>query len=117
MFYACVEDGTLISVMSYPPTVPSTVRVIPITDQDHELLTQGDHYFDTVSGQVLARPDQHRQEVIQQETQRRDRAFLRDTDWKVLRHLRERALGIETSLTHEQYLALEQQRHTRAKNL
>lgn len=32
------------------------------------------------------------------------------TDWQVLRHIRQKALGVRTSLTEEEYLALELQR-------
>jgi hypothetical protein len=37
-------------------------------------------------------------------------AFLSSTDWKIMRHLREQALGIPTSLNSSEYLALEQER-------
>jgi hypothetical protein len=37
-------------------------------------------------------------------------AFLNASDWKILRHLREQALGIPTSLSSSEYLALEQER-------
>lgn len=36
--------------------------------------------------------------------------FLNSTDWKVLRHIRELALNQPTSLSHEQYIELEQAR-------
>jgi len=37
-------------------------------------------------------------------------AFLKDTDWKVIRHIDEQNAGIETSLTQEEYEALFQER-------
>jgi hypothetical protein len=36
--------------------------------------------------------------------------FLKDTDWKVIRHRDQLALGIKTSLSDEEYLKLLQQR-------
>lgn len=42
------------------------------------------------------------------------RAFLAETDWKVLRHIRQKALGQETTLTEEEYLALEAEREAKA---
>ena len=42
------------------------------------------------------------------------RKFLADSDWKVMRHLREKALGQATSLTDQQYIDLEQARATAA---
>lgn len=42
--------------------------------------------------------------------------FLNETDYKILRHNGQLALGIATTMTHSQYLALEQQRQAaRAK--
>jgi hypothetical protein len=37
-------------------------------------------------------------------------SFLTDSDWKVIRHRDQLALGIETSLSEEEYLALLQER-------
>ena len=52
-----------------------------------------------ISSQILAQ--QESEEALK---------FLRDTDYKVIRHNGQLALGISTTLTHSQYLALEQQR-------
>ena len=43
--------------------------------------------------------------------------FLSNTDWKVLRHIRELALNQPTSLTHEQYIELEQARADAASKI
>ena len=45
------------------------------------------------------------------------RQFLADTDWKVIRHIRQKALKIETSLTDEEYLALEAERQQKAASI
>lgn len=37
-------------------------------------------------------------------------AFLQDTDWKIVRHKEQQDLGIETSLTEDEYLELITQR-------
>jgi hypothetical protein len=44
-------------------------------------------------------------------------AFLNNTDWKILRHLRQQALGISTSLTAEEYLELEHERQMAAESI
>ncbi len=44
-------------------------------------------------------------------------AFLASTDFKVLRHIRQKALGQELSLSEEEYLALEQQRSDAAARI
>jgi hypothetical protein len=43
--------------------------------------------------------------------------FLVDTDWKVMRHIRQLALGETPSLTHEEYLALEELRSAAAASI
>lgn len=42
---------------------------------------------------------------------------LNSSDYKVLRHIRETALGIETSMTQEEYLTLEAQRESIARKI
>jgi hypothetical protein len=42
---------------------------------------------------------------------------LAETDYKVLRHLRQKALGQELSLSEEEYLALEQERSDAAARI
>jgi len=44
-------------------------------------------------------------------------AFLAATDFKVLRHIRQKALGQQLSLSEEEYLALEQQRSDAAASI
>ena len=44
-------------------------------------------------------------------------AFLNSTDYKVLRHMRQQALGVATTLTAQEYLELEQQRHMAASSI
>jgi hypothetical protein len=43
--------------------------------------------------------------------------FLKTTDWKVLRHIRQKSLGIPTSLTESQYLDLERLRDAAASRI
>lgn len=43
--------------------------------------------------------------------------FLVASDWKVLRHIRQQALGIATTLTAQEYLELEQQRQMAADSI
>jgi len=43
--------------------------------------------------------------------------FLVDTDWKVMRHIRQLALGETLSLTQEDYLALEELRSAAAASI
>ena len=43
--------------------------------------------------------------------------FLNSTDWKILRHIRQKALNITTSLSDVEYLQLEQQRQAAAARI
>ena len=49
------------------------------------------------------------------EKSKKAKAFLSSTDWKVLRHIRETQLGIQTTLSTKEYVALEKERHKQAK--
>jgi predicted nucleotidyltransferase len=46
-----------------------------------------------------------------------EREFLNSTDWKILRHIRQKALNITTSLSDEEYIQLEQQREAAAARI
>jgi hypothetical protein len=63
--------------------------------------------------EILDVTSQLEQEAINAEAQ----AFLDSTDFKVLRYIRQKALGQELSLSEEEYLALEQQRSDAAARI
>lgn len=63
--------------------------------------------------EVIDITDQVEQEQVNKEALE----YLNSTDWKVLRHIRQKALGEETSLTEAQYLELEQSRSDAAKRI
>jgi hypothetical protein len=117
MNYVCIENNLVVSILNYKPTVPNSVEVIEITDSQADQITARTHYFDVPSRSVTVVPD----EVIAQQTavvaNSKERAFLNSTDWKVLRHLRQKALNIPTSLSDAEYLELEQQRQAAAARI
>lgn len=115
MHYILLENNEIISILNYEPSIPDSVEKIQITDEEYDLIAESKtHYFDVVKKSIepfdqayLDRQrNQDQQDVINIENLR----FLDSSDWKVLRHIRQKALGITTSLTEEEYLALEQQR-------
>lgn len=110
MIYVCIEDGIVISCLGYEPEVPPSVSVVQITMSDYQLMIDGTHMFDVATSQVVPVPDSVTAEKQKQERNSANRRFLDDTDWKVLRHLREQALGITPSLSPAEFLALEQSR-------
>ena len=56
-------------------------------------------------------------EKEQEEQNEAHQKFLDETDWMVLRHIREKALGLETSISEGDYLELEEDRQSRAKGI
>jgi hypothetical protein len=117
MYYICIENGKVCGVLNYEPTVPSTVKVHQISDSEYATLTDTRHWFNTETMQIelinataLADWDRSAETAGL-------RTFLQETDWKVLRHIREKALGITTSITEDQYIELEQQRQQAAKQI
>lgn len=56
-------------------------------------------------------------QISQEQTNIEARVFLNSTDYKVLRHIRQQALGIATSLTAEEYLELEHERQAAAESI
>jgi hypothetical protein len=120
MNYVCIEDKKIIGIFNYQPAVPESVTVVEITDEQAEQIKAGTHYLDT-DNVVKSRP----QEDLDSEAESKrielenaeKREFLNSTDWKILRHLRQKALGIETSLTEEEYADLENQRQEAANSI
>jgi hypothetical protein len=103
------------------------IRVVPIIDsyrqedvleiieteidgqmlQTHvRLAAQASYSVEDISAQV-------NQQLINQESL----TFLNNTDYKVLRHIRQKALNIQTSLTEQEYLDLEAERNQAANNI
>jgi hypothetical protein len=117
MHYVCIEDNKVISILSYTPTVPLPVTVVEISDADHNSIMEQTHYFDVptktvkpVDAAILTQKENRLKNAA-------DLEFLRSTDWKVLRHIRQQALAIPTSLTPQEYLDLENQRQAAASRI
>ena len=117
MHYVCIENNQVTGIQSYEPAVPNTVSVVTITDEQHQQIMNQTHIFDVASktvvainSAVLAEKEQYRLNGIERE-------FLNSTDWKILRHLRQKALNVPTTLTDAQYIELEQQRQAAAARI
>jgi hypothetical protein len=111
MYYVCVENNQIISVLNYEPAVPNTVTVKKISDQDYELLNAGSHYFDIPTYSILPHSSAVLEAIEQEKQNAVLRKQLRNTDWQVLRHIRQKALGVPTSLSEAEYLDLELERN------
>lgn len=117
MHYVCIENNTVISILNYEPAVPETVTVVSITNEEYTTIENQTHYFDIALNSVLAVSSEIVAQKEAELSNGTEREFLNSTDWKVLRHIRQKALAITTSLTEEEYLTLEQQREDAAARI
>lgn len=117
MYYVCIENNQLISILNYQPSVPNTVSIVEITDEDYYRIENKTHYFNISNSLVepLTESQLAEQETYNENSEKRE--FLNRTDWKILRHLREKTLGVETSMSEEDYIELENQRQAAAKSI
>ena len=117
MHYVCIENNQVTGIQSYEPAVPSSVSVVTITDQQHQQIIDQTHRFDVPSRTVVAVDSAILAEKEQYRLNGLEREFLNSTDWKILRHMRQKALNISTSLTELEFLELEQQRQAAAARI
>jgi hypothetical protein len=115
--FVCIENNEVVSILSYEPNVPSTIEIVEITDAENQLIKDRTHYFDLATRTVIWLPaaDLEKKEIEKQNIPILE--FLSSSDWKVLRHLRQKTLGIATSLSEEEYLELENQRQDAANRI
>jgi hypothetical protein len=115
--FVCIENGVVVSILDYQPNVPNSVTVAKITKEQYDNMKSGTHVFDVESMQVKPAPDA---QIAKKEIERRDaqrRHILESTDWQVLRHIRQKALGIPTTLSDDKYIELESLRQQAAQNI
>lgn len=117
MNYVCVENNQVTAVLNYRPNVPGTVTVIEVSDQQNDLINAGTHFFNTatntvepLSAEQLAEKNTYDQNGVHRE-------FLNRTDWKILRHIREKALNVPTTLSEQEYIDLETAREEAANSI
>lgn len=117
MYYVCIENDQVTTILNYLPNAPEGVQVIEISDTDYKNISEGNMIFDVAMLAPRPMTTQEHSDANAWNINREYHEFLRNTDWKILRHIREKALGLETSLTDDEYLELEQQREAAANNI
>lgn len=115
MYYYCVENQQLISVLNYEPNVPDSVSVTMVSNAEHHHIQDRTWWFNVAEQRAEPLPQSHRDQIDASLADQQCRAFLASSDWQVLRHIRQLALGLPTSLTHEQYIELERERESQAR--
>lgn len=117
MYYVCIENNLVISIMPYEPAVPNTIRMVTIPDNQYNQIMAQTHRFDVSTNTVVAVGSTELAQKEQDKLNGIEREFLNSTDWQILRHLRQKALNIPTSLTDAEHLTLEQQRQAAAARI
>ena len=117
MYYICVENDNVVSILNYQPNVPASVTVHTITDQEYADISANRKIFNTATARVEDIPASVQAAKDREIEILNNKNYLNNTDWQVLRHVRELALGITTTLTPEEYIALETDRQAAAKSI
>ena len=117
MNYVCIENNLVVSVLNYQPNVPGSVTVVEITDAQAAQIAAQTHYFDVASKSVTTVAAGVTAQRAADVVNGQEREFLNSTDWKILRHIRQKALNIATSLSDAEYIQLEQQREAAAARI
>lgn len=114
MYYVCIENDKIVSILNYLPSVPSSVRIVEITNEEGLGISRQTHFFDLESESVkqVNQSELDLKEIEKQNSVERE--YLSSTDWMVLRHLRQKFLGLSTSLSEEEYRNLELNRQNAA---
>ncbi len=117
MHYVCIENNIIVSILNYSPNVPGSVTVYEITDDQANQIAAQTHYFDVPSKTVKSVDASIAVQKTKDLANAQEREFLNSTDWKVLRHMRQKALSLPTSLSDAEYLQLEQDRNAAAARI
>ena len=117
MHYYCVENNQICSVSNYEPNVPESVSVYQVPDDIHDRIQAKDWWFNVESRQAEPLPTRVAAQLDADKTRQEKLTFLASTDWKILRHLRQKALNMETTLAEHEYLDLEFQRERTARSV
>ena len=121
MYYLCIENNTVGSILNYKPNVPDTVEVVEVTDEEYNLIRDDTHRFDITTKKVVPHESTYIEakavKIEKDQSNAVHRQLLNSTDWKILRHIRQKALDLSTSLTEQEYIALENQRQAAASSI
>jgi len=106
-----------LSFSSAKTTAPDYVIQQECSDDDQQKILSGMYKFDVAQLAVVVKSNSALAEIATQKSNAEKSHYLASTDWKILRHLREKVLRVQTSMTEQQYLALEQERQNVAKSI
>lgn len=113
--FICIENNEVTSILDYFPNVPDSIIVQEISDEDSEKIISGYYYYDIKKRKVLEIQGDDLKQLVIRDNNIKNQNILNDTDWIILRHLREKALNIATSISDAEYLETEKLRQQAAK--
>ena len=109
MKYILTKNKQLVSVLNYEPNTSGDTEIIitKITDDEDTLILNKTHKFDLDSLKIVPNSTENNLQIQKEKLKESNLLFLSSTDWKILRHIREKHLGISTTLSEKQYTELE----------
>lgn len=106
-----------LSFSSAKTTAPEHVVQLECSDDDQQKILSGLYEFDASELRVVQKSVDALSKITTQKSNAEKSHYLSSTDWKILRHLREKTLQAKTSMTEEEFIALEQERQSIAKSI
>lgn len=109
MLYLLIKNETLLSVCNYEPNIDSDdIRIVKYSGKipfDRIIYIDGkirdkDNYID-INGKYILKTKTLETQLNNNQTSRQ---YLKNSDWLVIRHRDQLALGIKTTLSDEEYL-------------
>ena len=97
--------------------MPASVTIVEVTEAENEAIMKKTHEFDPIAKKVVKLSTEKQNQMSAIIASADSQKFLDDTDWKVLRHIRQQALGQVTSLSQAEYVALEAKRQEAATSI
>jgi hypothetical protein len=116
-WYVCISENRITNILNYEPNVPGNVEVICIDQHQYQSLIDRTHYFDIETKKLIPMPQAELDKKKSEQQNIKNKNFLDSTDWMILRHLRQKTLGIPSSLTENEYIELEKKRANAAENI
>ena len=109
MNYILTKNKQILSVVNYKPNTShdKDIVVSEITDEEDSLILSKTHKFDLDSLKIVPNSTEDNLQIQKEKLKESNLLFLSSTDWKILRHIREKHLGISTTLSEKQYTELE----------
>ena len=109
VLYLLIKNETLLSVCNYEPNIDSDdIRIVKYSGKipfDRIIYIDGkirdkDNYID-INGKYILKTKTLETQLNNNQTSRQ---YLKNSDWLVIRHRDQLALGIKTTLSDEEYL-------------